>query len=74
MSKKFDLSAAVAYLKGTSLLVGSFLRDENVKGITEQKAEKEVKKKLDQCDMCQNWLRKGSVTDGLCAECQDEEY
>lgn len=70
---KFNVKDAIEYLKYTSLLIESFLRDYKLPLSMKEEVETEVKKTLSQCDGCGVWQSKSSIIDGECAECNEED-
>ena len=71
-SLKFNVSDAVTYLKHTSLIISSFLRDRKLSFKLHNQVEKEVKRYLSCCEGCGTWDSKSKIVDGNCSDCQED--
>lgn len=72
-NEKFNVSDAISYLKHTSLIISSFLRDRKLSIKLHNEVEKEVKKVLSCCEGCGTWDSKSKIVDQLCGDCQEDK-
>lgn len=71
-SLQFNVSDALTYLKHTSLIISSFLRDRKLSIKLEPQVKKEVIKYLSCCEGCGTWDSKSKIVDGQCSDCQED--